>query len=480
MSAGKKKAGTRVHPRKKGRKAAVPQVVAGQSTVDKIAAALTLVPAAMFAKVSLHGNINWDPKVLVLAALLWAWSDQEALTRRWQRTREILASWFPSAFLAASYQAFIKTLTSNTAVLLAVLMIHLHAFTRTANPHACVHDRAVFAVDGTKVGVPWSDDTDRKLGQQTLSSRKKNKKRRRKRSANSQAHQAVRPQIMLTLFWHLATGLPWVWQQGAVGASERDLARPMLPQLPPRSIIVGDAGFTGYEFWHDLLAAEHDFVIRVGTNVKLLKKLGWKCRAHGDLVYLWPATQQHQQQPPLVVRLVAFRTQRSVIWVATSITSRHQLSDRQIETLYRQRWGIEGWFRSLKQTFGKRKMHSLTADHAQCELDWAIIGLALIQAHGIQALIDQGVSPHDLSEAQAIDAMRSTVLQQDFQPGDFARLRTRLATARVDDYQRTAPKAGRHVHRQKTHVSAGCPKIIHATKAQQRLAQQIQAAFGVP
>jgi hypothetical protein len=481
---GGKKAATRSNQRKgKPRKSGQKPPTAADKAASKIVTALTLVPVTIFAQVLGHGNIKWKMHVLAMAGVLWAWSDKETLTRRWEHARGILTAWLPSAFVAVSYQAFIQVLASMTGRLLVVLMIHLHAMTLTANLQGRINGREVFAVDGSKVGVPWTDDNDQKLGHKSSPRKKKKAKkkqaqaaRKQRRSKNSEAHQVLRPQILLTLFWHLGTGLPWCWQQGPVGSSERDMARQLLSQLPPKSIVVADAGFTGYEFWQDIIDAGHDFVIRVGANVRLLKKLGWQCRTHGDLVYLWPADQQKKHLSPIVVRLVAFETRCSVIWVATSILSRHQMSDRQIEKIYRDRWGIEGWFRSLKQTFGKRKMRSLTAEHAQVELDWAIVGLALIQAHGVQALVDEGDSPHALSEANAIDAVRTTVLQTDFQRQDLRRLCLRLREACVDDYVRTAPKAGRHVHRQKTYKPAGCPKVIPATKAQQRLAKEIQAA----
>ena len=52
-----------------------------------------------------------------------------------------------------------------------------------------------------------------------------------------------------------------------------DLIRNRLPTLPRRSIMIGDAGFTGYELWRDIRGQGHDFVMRVGANVRLLEDL---------------------------------------------------------------------------------------------------------------------------------------------------------------------------------------------------------------
>ena len=44
---------------------------------------------------------------------------------------------------------------------------------------------------------------------------------------------------------HLPTGCVWDWRQGPGTASERQHLRAMLDTLPPRSLVVADAGFVG-------------------------------------------------------------------------------------------------------------------------------------------------------------------------------------------------------------------------------------------
>ncbi len=77
----------------------------------------------------------------------------------------------------------------------------------------------------------------------------------------------------------------------------------MLPQLPAESMLVADAGFTGYELLTSLTQqAGHAFLIRVGSNVRLLRKLGYDMEESESTVYLWPQDQRHQ--PPLALRLI--------------------------------------------------------------------------------------------------------------------------------------------------------------------------------
>jgi Transposase DDE domain len=49
----------------------------------------------------------------------------------------------------------------------------------------------------------------------------------------------------------------------------------MAPDLPKNALVVADAGFTGYELFRRLLRADQNFLVRVGSNVHLLRKLGY-------------------------------------------------------------------------------------------------------------------------------------------------------------------------------------------------------------
>jgi hypothetical protein len=58
-------------------------------------------------------------------------------------------------------------------------------------------------------------------------------------------------------------------------------------RFPKNTLFCCDAGFTGYELLSAILESENHFLIRVGSNIKLLKNLRhYRC---GDgIVYLWP------------------------------------------------------------------------------------------------------------------------------------------------------------------------------------------------
>jgi hypothetical protein len=111
--------------------------------------------------------------------------------------------------------------------------------------------------------------------------------------------------VFLTSLWHLGLGLPWDFRNGPGTDSERGHLREMLPGLPPKSLVVADAGFAGYALCREILSQGHSFLLRVGGNVRLLTKLGWDVDERDGRVYLWP--KGFRKQPPLVLRLIELR-----------------------------------------------------------------------------------------------------------------------------------------------------------------------------
>ena len=72
----------------------------------------------------------------------------------------------------------------------------------------------------------------------------------------------------------------------------------MLGELPLAALIAADAGFVGYELLRTVIDSGRHVLVRVGSNVRLLKKLGWAKESAGT-VYLWPDRAAQKNQPPL-------------------------------------------------------------------------------------------------------------------------------------------------------------------------------------
>ena len=57
------------------------------------------------------------------------------------------------------------------------------------------------------------------------------------------------------------------------------------------------------------------------------------------------------------------------------LTNELDLTDRQIEELYRARWGVEVFFRTVKQNCGKAKLLCRTPANVRSELNWTLLGI---------------------------------------------------------------------------------------------------------
>ena len=161
------------------------------------------------------------------------------------------------------------------------------------------------------------------------------------------------------MLWHVGSGLPWAWRTGPSDSSERAHLQEMLSELPENSLLTADAGFVGYDLWTSILSAGQSLLVRVGGNVRLLKKLGY-VREHAGLVYLWPDAVAQRDQPPLVLRLIVAHNGRQPVYLVTNVNSTAELSDAEAIAIYRRRWGIELFYRNCKQTFERRKLRSLS------------------------------------------------------------------------------------------------------------------------
>ncbi len=241
-----------------------------------------LVESRSFGRWSFRANCRWTPVLLVRAALVWAWGEETALTDRYLAARQTIARLEEGQHESVSYQAFVKLLRRHSALLLCALLSVLQQRMREGLAQSYrVAGFLVFGVDGTRIGVPRSLANERMFGAAHCRTRRRGRRRR------ADQKKAAAPRLWLTMLWHVGTGLPWAWTSGPTGSNEREHMQRMLDWLPERSLLTADAGFVGHEFWQTLLAAGHDFLIRVGGNVKLLKHLGFYREGAGR-VYLWP------------------------------------------------------------------------------------------------------------------------------------------------------------------------------------------------
>jgi Transposase DDE domain len=425
----------------------------------------------LFAHISTHGNTKWTVPELILLTLFWVWSECPTLTGAFTHSRQLCQTLLGKVVLK-SYQGLAGALTTWTPTLMPLLWERLHQrMAEIAGKHWRIGLWLPLAVDGSRTTTPRTRKNERAFnpshyghGRTARSRRKwKNKSRRKKKLM------PVHPQIWLTLLWHMGLKMPWAWKCGPSNASERLHFRELLEtqKFPGKTLFCGDAGFVGYDLWQAMAGRGHHFLMRVGSNIRLLRRLG-DVRQHGDLVHFWPNAVAAKKQPPLALRLLKFQAGRRVIFAVTNVLAEGDLTVSQAKDLYLMRWGVEVQFRSLKQTFGRGKLRSRTPERAYVELEWSLLGLWLVQLLSASEQIPAGLGPERSSVSVAVQIVRDAMSR-----GRPTSLQEELRGAVKDTYKRRSKKAARYRPKTKDKPSTGRPMVMNASAEQKRKYRQL-------
>jgi Transposase DDE domain len=396
---------------------------------------------------------RWSSLRLVFQAILMAYDPSASLKDRFAQARHCLVAMFPSLRRPGkTYQGFVKALRRLPATFHEALQTHLRQqHQRVAGSRWTQEGWVPLAVDGSRVETPRTEKNEQALG---CAGRAK-----------------TTPQFLLTLLYHLGSGLPWAWRIGPGVASERQHLREMLANLPINALVIADAGFTGYDLLQALLRQGVSFLIRVGANVTLLTELGLELEQRGDIVWLWP--QGKRQNPPLRLRLIRLpvNSGRQVVHLLTNVMEPERLSTHSAGVFYRARWGVEVFYRSFKQTLDQHKLRSRSPQLAQEELHWALTAMLLLGLMNVDAQVSQDRDPSRCSMAEALRVVRQAMsvnLHWRYK-GD---LRVLLRQAVKDSYQRRRSKKARDWPHKKKDSPPGVPKIRPALPNEKRAAER--------
>lgn len=385
-----------------------------------------------------------------------SWDEGQTLGARWDHActtaKELHRHWK----LGESYSGFTEALVGGTARLVEAIKLRFRRDMRALPPcHWKYGGWQALAVDGSRQEAPHTEANEADLG--------------------CAGRDKTAPQVFITTIWHLGLGLPWDFRVGPGTDSERYHAYDMVDDLPPRALLVADAGFVGYELCRKLLWRRRSFLLRVGGNIRLLKKLGYYEREGGDIVYLWPQKRQKNgREKPLVLRLIRLRQGKQTVYLITNVLDRRQLAKGQAKKVYQARWGEEVFYRSYKQTLQRRKLLSRTAPTCLVESQWTLLGLWLLGLLTVSRLIVSGRNPKKWSVAASRDLVRQALRNEPPRRRAGHMLHDLLALAVTDDYQRHSDKTTRNYPRKKTEKPPGPPKIKSAQRAEIRCAQQLE------
>lgn len=388
-------------------------------------------------------RVRWTERMLAVAAILLSWSKRPAMEDAYAEARRSVVAMYSSRKRPGkTSKGFFKALRSGTRRLAGLLKGHLQKQSIQCAGSRWKTGRWVgLAVDGSRVDCPRTVANEQAFG--------------------CGGREKTGPQQWTTHIYHVVSGLLWDYRKGPGDDSERGHLRQMLAGLPECALLLMDAGFTGFDLLQAIKDLGHDFIVRVGANVTLLRGLEYDMESDGATVWLWPKGQQGRQ-PPLRLRKVEFVSQGRKVCLLTSVMSQGKLSDAEAKQWYRQRWLIEVQYRSLKQTMRHRKLLSDSPAMAEAELDWAILGLWLLE------LMLVGNRRWGRSARYSVAAGLRVVCRAMSWTGRVPAggVAGQLRRAVQDNYSRDRPKKARDWPHKKNDPPCGFPKTRMATAAE--------------
>lgn len=423
----------------------------------------------IFAKLKLHGNTTWIPESLVWLALCWAWSESSNLTDAF-RQATTCCQVITNGSALSTYQGFMGALVRWTDPLMSVLWPVLHQRMQQMGGRFWHTGGWIpIAFDGSRSTAPRSKANEKAFcaarSKRAAAKALKNKKRKKNANVKSRAKNkdnqphAQEPQVWITMLWHMGLRLPWMWRLGPSNSSERGHVMEMLNEgdFPENTLFCGDAGFVGYALWASLMGRGMHFLVRVGANVSLLTEMADYRIQKNRIVLCWPRTAQQLNLPPLRLRLVKVKVGKTDMWMLTNVMQQTNLTNAQIVTLYKLRWGIEIEFRGLKQTLNRAKLRCRNNHRLLAELNWSLMAMTVAELFGLKEQLaspppqrnsdDRDVSrpdPRRLSLANTIRALRSCLTHLQDVPPRGEDLPRCLRLALTDGYRRQLPKRARY------------------------------------
>lgn len=423
---------------------------------DELKAELfSVFPKSLFRGLAVHGNAEWTPRKVVTLSVIMYWLSGKTQEEQFSAARHLVKFLWKDWTVPTSYSGFIEAQQRWWPLIARLLIAQLRP-DESVGESWRVLGWLVLAVDGSRFECPRTNDNKEGLGCAG-----------REKSA---------PQIFHTLLQHVGTGLPWDFRCGPGTDSERRHLDDMLADLPEQTLLTADSGFVSYDLCDALIEAQKPFVMRIGSNHTLLEKLE-ESQHDPHLVFLWTDEARKKGKRPLKLRKISFRSKGNLpVVLITNVLDADRLSDEDAQAIYKSRWGIEVYFRSLKQTMDFGTMRSRTPATALNEHIWKLISFWMLQRMVIVHQIAKGKNPRRFSPARARREIRE-VLQLMQQGRRGKSIKQRCLDMTIDDYKRTRPKATGQYPRKKNDKPPQPPKIKVATVAQIRKATQLGFKF---
>ena len=338
---------------------------------------------------------RWQTQPLLFVLLCMTWCTGDSLPERFETARAFIALHQRRRRPGKTFAGFEKALAALPMPLLRAVASAVRG--RLVGVFAAcftVDGFIPLGCDGSRLACPHSEELERRLN---LGKKKKGKRRQKKTAtartpipaeqpgegtAATKTRAAGTPQLWVTAVLHLGLGVLWSWRLGTGNASEREHLRLLLDTLPRGALLVADAGYVGYHLMASLQAAGLAYLLRLSSCAPLYVPDKSMVKNREGLVYYWPQEMQHQDLPPLPVRLWRLRGERGDIWLVTNVLDEERLPRRTAGKFYRWRWRNEGLFRTYKRTLGKVKLRSRTVVQVHREAEGSLLATQLLLAQG--------------------------------------------------------------------------------------------------
>lgn len=295
--------------------------------------------------------------------------------------------------------------------------------------------------DGSRLATPRTDELERRLGD----------------PGGDPSKSSKAPQVWLTAFVHLASGVPWSWTVGKGDASERNHLLRLIVTLPACALVITDAGYQAYQL-ACAIAVQHHFLLRVSTQTIFyvadtdMETTDKHRQATAEAldkwtdgeVYYWPEEAQKNEEKPLKVRLIRIRAKKKKndVWLVSNVLDQTRLSVAVAGKYYRMRWENEGYFRTYKQTLKKVKLSGRTVAAVHREVLASMLAVQLLLAQGMAAAV--ALSHHKVASSarQLLLLVREEMLAARYgkSVGGFLK---KVAACQREQRQRTSNKQKR-------------------------------------
>lgn len=269
------------------------------------------------------------------------------------------------------------------------------------------HGRHVKLADGTTVSMPDTEENQAEYPQQ-----------------KGQKEGLGFPIARMMVLMSLATGMLCDMAMGPYSGKETGesaLLRTLFASLDPRDILLIDQLHCSYFTIAAVLLGKGDFVARLHHARKADFRKG-KRLGRGDYLMTWTRPDRpewmdvatYEEMPErITVRIVevkvvepGFRTES--FHVATTLTDAEQYTKDDIADLYRKRWLVELDIRSIKVSLGMDILRCKTPEMVRKEIWTCLLAYNLIRKTMLQAAHAAGVSPRELSFANALTTIAAS------------------------------------------------------------------------